>query len=431
MTMTIVDRRDHRSTDHLSRFSLSPNTWLMPLIDLIGRRPKKRSCGWLGQFFMPVSVLSHLLVGILAFHLGLAAGGGGGREVRVVGRTTLPSKAGSFSTPQQAASRERRLVPDTLNDLFVGSATVPRDDFIKIYDIGVPWDEATRGSKDILLLYSSESSLPNDHANRGGGSSSVFYKAALNATANCNTMKVVLTKPKQEKVCFAVVAQWDSFHVHNFMRLKAEDDISDGRPFQADYPLRYVSRRHELSGKSLKFPLSYQTRRYWLMLIDYLQKLESTMERLQPIARDVAGGGNTVVVMVCNFGQSELLFNFVCSARARRLDLSHVLLFATDSDIADLAKSLGIAVFDVEDAFGAMPTNAAKRYGDRTFQEMMMSKVYCVHLINALGFDLLFQDVDVVWHRNPLEYFHSPDSGNFDFYFQDGEQDSMCRAVPN
>ena len=163
------------------------------------------------------------------------------------------------------------------------------------------------------------------------------------------------------------------------------------------------------------------------MLIDYLQKLESTTERLKPIAAKVAGEGNTVVVMVCNFGQSELLFNFVCSARARGLDLSPILLFATDSDIRDLATSLGIAVFDVGDAFGDMPTNAAKNYGDKTFQGMMMSKVYCVHLINALGYDLIFQDVDVVWKRDPIEYFHSPESGNFDFYFQDGTSNTMYR----
>jgi len=50
---------------------------------------------------------------------------------------------------------------------------------------------------------------------------------------------------------------------------------------------------------------------------------------------------------------------------------------------------------------------------------MMLSKVYCVHLVNALGYDVLFQDVDVVWYRDPLPYFHSPESRDFDFYFQD------------
>lgn len=51
----------------------------------------------------------------------------------------------------------------------------------------------------------------------------------------------------------------------------------------------------------------------------------------------------------------------------------------------------------------------------------MMAKVYCVHLINMLGYDLLFQDVDVVWYQHPLkQFFDKPSaSGNYDIYFQD------------
>lgn len=53
---------------------------------------------------------------------------------------------------------------------------------------------------------------------------------------------------------------------------------------------------------------------------------------------------------------------------------------------------------------------------------MMMAKVYCVQLINMLGYDLLFQDVDIVWYKNPVGYFHPdniPTIGDFDLYFQD------------
>lgn len=38
-----------------------------------------------------------------------------------------------------------------------------------------------------------------------------------------------------------------------------------------------------------------------------------------------------------------------------------------------------------------------------------------------LGYDVLFQDADVIWLRDPLlEYFHKPEvAGDFDVYFQD------------
>jgi hypothetical protein len=115
-------------------------------------------------------------------------------------------------------------------------------------------------------------------------------------------------------------------------------------------------------------------------LTEYLVGLPDSLERLRPIAAKVANDDNggddndgqatmktnnsqrrPIVVLVCNFGQSELLMNFVCSARARGLDLSQVLLFATDSDTAVLAKSLGLAVFEVGNAFGDMPKGSAQR----------------------------------------------------------------------
>jgi Nucleotide-diphospho-sugar transferase len=52
---------------------------------------------------------------------------------------------------------------------------------------------------------------------------------------------------------------------------------------------------------------------------------------------------------------------------------------------------------------------------------MMMAKVICVQLVSMLGFDLLFQDVDIVWYKDPLEYFHNPNTpvNQYDVFFQD------------
>uniref|UniRef100_A0A7R9ZQD4 Nucleotide-diphospho-sugar transferase domain-containing protein n=2 Tax=Craspedostauros australis TaxID=1486917 RepID=A0A7R9ZQD4_9STRA len=51
-----------------------------------------------------------------------------------------------------------------------------------------------------------------------------------------------------------------------------------------------------------------------------------------------------------------------------------------------------------------------------------MAKVICVQLVSALHYNLLFQDVDIVWYKHPLEYFQSPDKmgdSDFDVFFQD------------
>ena len=67
-----------------------------------------------------------------------------------------------------------------------------------------------------------------------------------------------------------------------------------------------------------------------------------------------------------------------------------------------------------------IPQVESARYGDHTFALLMIAKVICVQLVNELGYDLLFQDVDIVWHKDPFEFFHESNSiGNFDAYFQD------------
>lgn len=88
------------------------------------------------------------------------------------------------------------------------------------------------------------------------------------------------------------------------------------------------------------------------------------------------------------------------------------------------------ATFTFMQIFASMPNEAAIRYGDRKFQGMMMAKIYCVHMISQLGYNQLFQDVDVVWYRNPLEWFldkKNPAFG-FDMYFQDDGAHSVRYA---
>lgn len=55
------------------------------------------------------------------------------------------------------------------------------------------------------------------------------------------------------------------------------------------------------------------------------------------------------------------------------------------------------------------------------FTAMMLAKVISVQLVNMLGYNLLFSDVDIIWYKNPLDYFLSPESPvkDHDVIFQD------------
>jgi hypothetical protein len=305
-----------------------------------------------------------------------------------------------------------------MKQLFQGMARVDRDDFGASFDLGVPLDKTTPGNQEVLLLYSGQKMLPkkyNRHLKQSKGE--IPKLSAQEATEQCTTMKVVLTEGNRRKQhCFAIMGQWDSYHVHKLMRVPEKSGVAADLSF----PLRYVSRLYQEGGKVNSSPSTKNMDMFREMLVQYYLNMPEVIAELKPIARKVAKL-NTIVVMVCNFGQAELLMNFACSARARGLDTSQILLFATDTATKELAEGLGMTVFYDARNFADMPEQAASRYADRTFSRMMMAKVYCVHLINRLGYDVLFQDVDVVWYRDPVGWFHNSSSPlyHFDMYFQD------------
>lgn len=107
----------------------------------------------------------------------------------------------------------------------------------------------------------------------------------------------------------------------------------------------YVSRGHQSNGREQFLPpKEIDTNRNWDMLKQYLNSLDDVLAELKPIVNKISVK-NTVIVMVCNFGQSELLLNFACSTRARGFDISNVLVFATDEETKELAESVGLAAY--------------------------------------------------------------------------------------
>ena len=52
--------------------------------------------------------------------------------------------------------------------------------------------------------------------------------------------------------------------------------------------------------------------------------------------------------------------------------------------------------------FGVMPQKAAGGYLDKTFSRMMWFKMVCVYVAVAAGYDVLFQDVDLIWLKDPI-----------------------------
>jgi hypothetical protein len=360
---------------------------------------------------------------ILGTSRGIGSSSLGGDHTKLAS-LACPDSGSWFSRGHGSA----RLFPPSLSHLFAGAAVVNRTDFAKHVDIGVPYQTSQRGNEEVLVLYTSEGSFPSgiDGGAVARGSPLVSIDGAPKALENCLAVKVLLLQPRKPNQCVVIMGQWESYHLHLFRRIpkykrrmKAENMVpAKGHPLQ--YVNRFVNDLGVEPRSSGGIPSNYISKTYLPEMIDYMGRQESILQRLEPVVKEAAGeGGRTVVVMLVNFGQATLFENFVCAARSRELDLSNIVMFATDSSAAEISRSLGVKVFDVQDAFGLLPEEAARVYGDATFKRMMLAKVYCVHLVLLLGYDVLFQDVDIVWHRHPLQYFHSPKLREFDMIAQD------------
>ena len=69
-------------------------------------------------------------------------------------------------------------------------------------------------------------------------------------------------------------------------------------------------------------------------------------------------------------------------------------------------------------SFTNVPRKASGGYLDKVFVMMMWYKAFSLHVMLRMGFNVLFQDVDLVWFRNPFEHLHENmknEKGEFEY----------------
>ncbi|KAL7543831.1 hypothetical protein ACHAWF_007465, partial [Thalassiosira exigua] len=350
---------------------------------------------------------------------------------RLCGALTSTNPAPPQRPPRRNAKGESILFSKSIQHFAQGLARVSKDDLMTTFDFGVPQTRVAE-NLDALILYNHRGALPSDEnvaaaARYEDPSKPLPLLSASQATENCDAMNVItIDSPGNKRQCYALIGgQYQGYNVQRWMRVPPSRAASiagygagRGKP-DPSLPLTHVSRAYTASGRE-EFPVP-QTRHVQMhreKLLTYLTEVEDVKRRLKALLTKM--DRRAVVVLTCNKGQSELLMNFACSARARGFDLSQVLVFPTDAETRDLALGMGLHAFYEEKLMATVPKSEAKTYGDGTFTRVMFAKVLCVQLVNELGYDLLFQDADVVWYKDPVEYFRDETSlPKFDLYFQD------------
>jgi hypothetical protein len=127
---------------------------------------------------------------------------------------------------------------------------------------------------------------------------------------------------------------------------------------------------------------------------------------------------NMVLVMMANRGYQDLFNNWVRSCDINGLDVrSWAVFFAVDEEAATNAENQGFSTYIDALSYGDQPRDAVKKFGDRDFRRLMFQKTAVVQDVLELGFDVLFQDVDMIWRKDPLEYLLTAASPDFDTHF--------------
>jgi hypothetical protein len=319
----------------------------------------------------------------------------------------LSSTAKRKSQHQQATQDDAAdaIFPLTTSDYAAGILRVSKAELLREYDFGVPnKHKPGEDDTDAVILYNHAHALPSGrtllheaiHGRFENGHQVIANTTVSSALSKCDALNVIFM-PLQNTAtsnkfpeCYVIMSDFESYHINRWMRVPdfATTSKAKDRVLNHNLPLRHVG-RITLATKGvdeLEVPLLWKNFEkkeksflfeHFDIVKTYLENVDSVLKNLKKILKDrnVVKSDNTVIVMTVNQGQSELLSNFICSARRRGFDVSSVLVFPTDLESKALAEGLGVATYYDEKNFGRLPTGEAKVYGDPIFCQMMFAKV--------------------------------------------------------
>ena len=274
-------------------------------------------------------------------------------------RVSEQDSAGHQSRRGKGGKDRPRRFPESMSKLATGASMIKKNDFLSTFDYGIPKPPSKRehesdpGKDHVLLLYGSDKALPDVNVNTSvvyldgnGNDTSLREYSAADATKNCGGLNVIYTDTHGDlEQCIAIVGNYESYHIQRWLRI----DPRGGSKVNAELPLEPVGRGLQTNGQDkFQAPGDRYALENQALLETYLGRLGDTLVTLEPMAKECAGNDNSVMVMVCNTGQSDLLINFICSAEARGFgDIvkKKLIVFATDEGVYKIAQGLGLHAF--------------------------------------------------------------------------------------
>jgi len=274
---------------------------------------------------------------------------------------------------------------------------VSADEFHSHFEYGFPTPRETDEKDDANEVLFMTKPISNN-------SMAVPLLSVDDATSTCTDVIAIYVKELNggSQPCIALVGS--SSGTHHLLRYKRK-----GPTFE----------RVGMKGRFMRAPPESAIIQHQKNILSLFTHLDEALDELRPILERIHRD-KAVVVMCINQGYLPLLMNFVCESRRNGVDLSSVLVFATDEETHKIAMMLGLTTYYSEKLLGNVPTKRAKNLGDKTFALATFAGSISVFLVNSLGYDVLFQDADVVNFRNPLDFFQKTEwTRRYDVLFMD------------
>ena len=125
----------------------------------------------------------------------------------------------------------------------------------------------------------------------------------------------------------------------------------------------------------------------------------------------------SVIVMLFCEAYFPFFKNWLASCDHHDIEVrSRVICFTLDQSAQAKALSQGIKAYCLDpELYGG--AGHAGGFADRRFGRTMFYKNAIVRDLLEMGVDVLFQDVDLIWLRDPLEYFRQIDDADMQFMF--------------
>jgi len=281
-----------------------------------------------------------------------------------------------------------------------------------------------------------------------------IYSNSMTAVAILNTEEVSDSRSCQSldhhmiahypTTCLAIVYSQSVSTTENLVRVDQDIDIyglsiSNPDPSQVDkysqpFPLNQYNKDHYYpSGFFRKVPKERGRERTKDKLGTFLQNFQEINQQfLDKVLSHNLQKGTDLVAMVVNEGELDLFLNFACSCYYHDISLNNILVFAGNQEMIPMVEATGaMAIF--HPGYASVSKRASVEYLDRVFVDMMWFKAFSVFLVVRNGYNVLFQDVDLVWFREPMEYFHNytkyTDPNTVAFFSDDGQRSRRYTPV--